>query len=49
MNVFGKKLAEQGIENERIRYYGQKEHCYIGIATVGSKSSGPRAFMLIQY
>jgi hypothetical protein len=31
MNVFGKKLAEQGIENERIRHYGQKEHCYIGI------------------
>ncbi|HJT47205.1 MAG TPA: phage/plasmid primase, P4 family [Nitrososphaeraceae archaeon] len=31
MNVFGKKLAEQGIVNERIRYYGQREHCYIGI------------------
>jgi P4 family phage/plasmid primase-like protien len=32
INVFGKKLAEQGIERERIRYYGgEREYCYIGI------------------
>lgn len=32
MNVFGKKLAEEGIEKERIRYYGgQREYCYVGI------------------
>jgi putative DNA primase/helicase len=32
VNVFGKKLAELGIEKERIRYYGgQRENCYIGI------------------
>jgi hypothetical protein len=33
MNVFGKKLAEQGIEKERMRYCGdgQREYCYVGI------------------
>jgi hypothetical protein len=32
MNLFGKKLAEEGIEKERIRYYGgQTEYCYIGV------------------
>jgi P4 family phage/plasmid primase-like protien len=32
INVFGKKLAELGIEKDRIRYYGgQRENCYIGI------------------
>jgi putative DNA primase/helicase len=32
MNVFGKRLAEEGIEKERIRYYGgQREYCYMGI------------------
>jgi hypothetical protein len=33
MNVFGKKLAEQGIEKERIGYCGggQREYCYTGI------------------
>jgi hypothetical protein len=29
---FGRELAEEGIEKERIRYYGgQREYCYIGI------------------
>jgi P4 family phage/plasmid primase-like protien len=31
LNVFGKKLAEQGIEKPRITYFGQREYCYIGI------------------
>jgi putative DNA primase/helicase len=33
MNIFGKKLAEQGIVKERIRYCGggQREYCYTGI------------------
>ncbi len=31
MNVFGKKLAEQGIERERTRYCGEREYCYVGI------------------
>jgi phage/plasmid-associated DNA primase len=31
MNVFGKKLAEQGIGNQRIRYCGTREYCYIEI------------------
>jgi hypothetical protein len=32
MNVFGKKLAEEGIEKERLRYHdGQREYCYMGI------------------
>jgi len=31
MNVFGKKLAEQGIDNQRIRYCETREYCYIGI------------------
>jgi P4 family phage/plasmid primase-like protien len=31
MNVFGKKLAEQGIEKERMRYCGEREYCYLGI------------------
>jgi hypothetical protein len=30
-NVFGKKLAEQGIEKERMRYCGKREYCYMGI------------------
>jgi putative DNA primase/helicase len=29
--VFGKKLAAMGIENEKILYYGKREHCYIGV------------------
>jgi putative DNA primase/helicase len=31
MNVFGKRLAEQGVDNQRIRYCGKREYCYIGI------------------
>jgi hypothetical protein len=33
MNIFGKKLAEQGIVKEWIRYCGgvEQEYCYMGI------------------
>lgn len=31
MNMFGKKLAEQGIEKQRLKYFGQREYCYGGI------------------
>jgi phage/plasmid-associated DNA primase len=32
MNIFGKKLAEQGIMKGRMRYCGgEREYCYIGI------------------
>jgi P4 family phage/plasmid primase-like protien len=31
MNIFGKKLAEHGIERERMRYCGGREYCYMGI------------------
>jgi putative DNA primase/helicase len=31
MNVFGRKLAEQGIDKERIRYSGERENYYMGI------------------
>jgi putative DNA primase/helicase len=31
MNVFGKKLAELGIEKERVEYFHQKSNCYVGI------------------
>jgi putative DNA primase/helicase len=30
-NVFGAKLKERGIGRERIRYYGTREYCYLGI------------------
>ncbi len=30
-NVFGKKLAEQGIEKERSRYRGDREYYYMGL------------------
>jgi P4 family phage/plasmid primase-like protien len=31
MNIFGRKLAEQGIERARMRYCGEREYCYTGI------------------
>jgi hypothetical protein len=32
MNVFGRKLAEEGIERERIRYCGgERGYCYMGV------------------
>ena len=31
INVFGRKLAEEGIEKERMRYHGEREYCYVGI------------------
>jgi phage/plasmid-associated DNA primase len=31
-NVFGKKLAAMGIENEKVQYTkGSREHCYLGV------------------
>jgi P4 family phage/plasmid primase-like protien len=30
-NIFGKKLAEQGIEKERARYRGDREYYYMGL------------------
>src|SRR5438093_10358427 len=30
-NVFGKRLAEHGIENERSRYRGDRDYYYIGL------------------
>jgi P4 family phage/plasmid primase-like protien len=30
-NVFGKKLAEQGIERERSRYHGDRDYYYLGL------------------
>jgi phage/plasmid-associated DNA primase len=30
MNIFGKKLAEEGIEKERSRYNGNREYYYFG-------------------
>ena len=31
MNVFGSKLKERGIENDRIRSRGDREYHYFGI------------------
>jgi phage/plasmid-associated DNA primase len=31
MKVFGKKLAELGVDKARIKYSGEREYCYIGI------------------
>jgi P4 family phage/plasmid primase-like protien len=43
-NVFGGKLKEHGIVKDRIRYYGIREYCYIGIrlkSDVEEKNQAP--------